>query len=243
MFSEKQKKFASLPNELIVKVLQFCSGIDIINIGEAFNSDRFWDTISNEKLWERAVIGPPADYRKYSKYLGKHTRSLAILGTSSKKKHTKNSSLSILTESLVSSICLHCQELTDFTVDNCIMDSQVIKFSLFPKTLKFLKLSNISMTNLPQTRLAVRSSPFFCIKRSLPLLARLELCHAHYLHSSDSLAIISGCRDNPSLEIKEDNHYYTFQKVIFITRSFLFSISYSIINISHHYLFPSVCRS
>ena len=209
-------EFSSLPNELVVEILQYCSGIEVINTGEAFNNDKLWDMISNVTLWEDAVIGPPSEYRKYSKYLGKHTRKLTIIGTTSKKKQAKQlKHTSSLTESLVSSIRLHCPELSHFTIESCLLDSQVIKFSLFPKTLTFLKLSRVTMTNLPQTRLAVRSSPFFSIKSSLPLLERLELCHAHYLHSSDSLAIISGCRDNPRLEIREDedSHYYTFQKV------------------------------
>ena len=206
-------EFTSLPNELVVEIFQYCSGIEIINAGEAFISDKLWDMISNKKLWEDAVIGPPSEYRKYSKYLGKHTKKLTIMGTTTKKKQPKHLKISSLTESLISSIRLHCPELSHFTVDSCLLDSQVIKFSLFPKTLKFLKLSRVTMTNLPQTRLAVRSSPFFSIKSSLPALERLELCHADYLHSSDSLAIISGCRDNPRLEIREDSHYYTFQRV------------------------------
>ena len=208
-----ESEFTNLPNELVVEILQYCSGVEIINAGEAFNSDKLWDVISNVTLWESAVIGPPSEYRKYSKYLGKHTTKLAIIGTSTKKKQGKGLKPSHLTESLISSIRLHCPELSHLTIESCVLDAQVVKFSLFPKTLRFLKLSRVTMSNLPQTRLAVRSSPFFSIKSSLPLLERLELCGASYLHSSDSLAIISGCLDNPVLEIRGDSHYYTFMKV------------------------------
>ena len=124
-------EFTSLPNELVVEILQYCSGIEVINTGEAFNNDKLWDMISNVQLWEDAVIGPPSEYRKYSKYLGKHTRKLTIIGTTSKKKQAKNlKHTSSLTESLVSSIRLHCPELSHLTIESCLLDTQVIKFSL-----------------------------------------------------------------------------------------------------------------
>ena len=55
-----------------------------------------------------------------------------IKGTTTEKK---------LTQSDISSICQNCPELSHFTVENCVLDTPVM-FSLLPKTLTFLKLSN-----------------------------------------------------------------------------------------------------
>ena len=212
MICEKGSKFTCLPNELVLEIFQYCSGIDVLNAGEAFNSGKLWDIISNVKLWKSAVIGPPSEFRRYSKYLGKHTKKLTIKGTTAKKKQAKFTKSSSLTESLISSIRLNCPDLTHFTVEDCVLDAQVIKFSLFPKTLTFLKLSSIRMTNLPQMRQAVKTSPFYGIKSSLPLLERLELWSPDYLLISDSLAIIHMSPVSPRLEIRGDKHFYTFQK-------------------------------
>ena len=212
MARENGNNFTCLPNELVLEIFQYCSGIDVLNAGEAFYSDKLWDTISNVKLWKNAVIGPPSEYRRYSKYLGKHTTKLTIKGTTAKKKKGKNAKLSFLTESLVSSIRLNCPELSHLTVENCDLHAQVIRFSLFPKTLTFLKLSKIKMTNLPQMRQAAKASPFYGIKSSLPLLERLELWSPDYLLIQDSLAIIHMSPVSPRLEIRGDNHFYTFQK-------------------------------
>merc|ERR1719317_787861 len=69
------------------------------------------------------------------------------------------------------------------------------------------------MTNLAQMRDAAKASPFYGIKSSLPLLERLELRSPDYLIISDSLAIIHMSPVSPRLEIRGDNHFYTFQKV------------------------------
>jgi len=213
MARENGSNFTCLPNELVLEIFQYCSGSDVLNAGEAFNSNKLWDTITNVKLWRNAVIGPPSEYRRYSGYLGRHTTKLTIKGTTAKKKKGKNSKPSFLTESLVSSIRLNCPELSHLTVENCDLHAQVIRFSLFPKTLTFLKLSNIKMTNLPQMRQAAKASPFYGIKSSLPLLERLELWRPDYLLIQDSLAIIHMSPVSPRLEIRGNNHFYTFQKV------------------------------
>ena len=212
MDCEKGSKFTCLPNELVLEIFQYCSGIDVLNAGEAFIRGELWDIISNVKLWRSAVIGPPSEFRRYSKYLGKHTKKLTIKGTTAKKKKAKFTKSSSLTESLISSIRLNCPDLTHFTVEDCVLDAQVIKFSLFPKTLTFLKLANIRMTNLAQMRDAAKASPFYGIKSSLPLLERLELWSPDYLLIYDSLAIIHLSPVSPSLEIRGDSHFYTFQK-------------------------------
>ena len=91
-----------------------------------------------------------------------------------------------------------------------VIDTQVIKFSLFPKTIRHLKLDDVNMINLPQMRAAVRSSPFYCIKKCLPKLETLELSNPWYLQSFDSFAIVGGCPETPILEINGEDHTYTF---------------------------------
>ena len=216
MARENRSRFTHLPNELLLEIFQYCSGIDIINAGEAFNSDKVWDAISNVNLWKSAVIGPPSDYRKYSKFLGKHTTKLTIKGTRKGQK-------TYLTQSSLSSIRLKCPELSHLIIENCVLDTQVIKFSLFPKTLTHLNLSSIKMANPHEMRLQgwlhIEASPFFCMKRSLPLLERLELCHFDYLYTSDSYAILSSWNWkenlNLRLEFGMDSLYFSFPKVSF----------------------------
>ena len=65
------------------------------------------------------------------------------------------------------------------------------------------------LTVLLQVRNSVRSSPFYCIKKSLPRLCVLELRDTEY-DPSDSLALVSGCEESPSLDIAGPAHTYTF---------------------------------
>ena len=60
-------------------------------------------------------------------------------------------------------------------------------------------------------RSAVRTSPFYCIKKSLPKLVQLFLIDpSSYLTSYDSLALINGCETKPSLVIEGEDHHYSF---------------------------------
>ena len=159
MAKSKHKNLLSLPNELIIEILLHCSGRDVVNVAEAHSSSKLWEVIASPRLWRTAVIGPPGDAKKYLKYLGSHTSSLTVVGVSKKtnKKAGPGSRQSSLTESLINSVRLRCTWLSHFTLDNCIFDANVIRFSLFPKTISHLKLIRITMTNL-----ALVSSTFFC---------------------------------------------------------------------------------
>ena len=99
-------------------------------------------------------------------------------------------------------------------MENClVLCNFQVKFSLFPRSLTHLTLDGVRLSNLPQTRLAITASPFFCIKKVLPLLRE-----PRYLRPCDSLAIIrllhcstgqiqsnvlvfSGSKQTPGLEI------------------------------------------
>ena len=162
----EENVFTLLPNELVLKIFQYCSDMDIINVGEAFDSERLWDIISTVKLLKSAVISP-SECRKFSKYRGKHTSKLTIQGTYLIKGTTEEKNL---TQSDISSICQNCPQLSHFTVENCVLDTPVM-FSLLPKTLTFLKLSCIKFNNLRQMTLDAQASPRFSwMKSSLPHL-------------------------------------------------------------------------
>ena len=151
MAKSKHKNLLSLPNELIIEILLYCSGRDVVNVAEAHSSSKLWEVIASPRLWRTAVIGPPGDAKKYLKYLGSHTSSLTVVGvskTNRKAGHGHGSKQSSLTESLINSVRLRCTRLSHFTLDNCIFDANVIRFSLFPKTISHLKLIRITMTNL-----------------------------------------------------------------------------------------------
>ena len=202
------KKLTDLPQEVLVEILLYCSGADVLNVGQCFQSQAVWSVVGNKKLWRRAVIGP-GDMKTYLKYLGAHTTSLTMKGSTNKVVKA-GSKTSTLTESLVSSIRLRCPHLTHLELHTLIVDTQTIRFSLFPRTLESLVLNNVSLANLAAMRQAVRSSPFYCIKKSLSKLKRLELIKPFYLQSYDSLAIVAGCETTPTLTISGDDHLYTF---------------------------------
>ena len=167
----EENGFSFLPNELVLKIFQYCGDMDIINVGEAFDSERLWDIISTVKLLKSAVISP-SECRKFSKYRGKHTSKLKIKGTYLIKGTTEDKNL---TQSDISSICQNCPELSHFTVESCVLDTPVM-FSLLPKTLTFLKLSCIKVNYLRQMTLDAQASPRFSgIKSSLPHLRTLSL--------------------------------------------------------------------
>jgi len=207
----------SLPNEVIVWILQYCEGNDILNFGEAFINSNVEELISNKALWRKPVIGP-ANLRKYVKFLGGHTVSIEIRGFVKVKLQSFKPSKQLLDksehlpESLIASIRLRCPNLESITLHKCIIDTEKIKLSLFPKTVKHLKFCQVSLLNLPQVRTAITASPFFCIKKALPLLETLILESPWYLRPCDSLAILSGCKHKPTLEIVGSDHHYSFSE-------------------------------
>jgi len=204
-----------LPSELLILILRFCSGKDILNIAETFQHPEIDCLVTNKALWRKPTIGPE-NLRKYSKYLGAHTTEIKILGFVKVKPQTFKPSKQVwdktehLPDSVISSISLRCPNLISLNLRNCVIDIEKVKISLFPKSLKSLTLSSVSLLNLPQVRTAVTASPFFSIKKALPQLETLFLENPWYLRPCDSLAIISGCKLKPDLAILGSDHQYTF---------------------------------
>merc|ERR1719369_486422 len=210
-----QPSLLGLPNELLVLILHNCNGSDILNFGEAIQNPQVENILSNKTLWRTPTIGP-TNLRRYVKYLGPHTTFITINGFVRVKPQTFRPCKQTweksehLPDSVIGSIRLRCPNLTTLNLNNCVIDIDKVKISLFPKSLKHLKLSCVELLNLPQVRTAVTASPFFCIKKSLPLLETLFLESAWYLRPCDSLAIISGCKLRPDLTIQGSDHHYTF---------------------------------
>jgi len=206
----------TLPSELLVLILENCTGADALNFAEACqNCAKVEDILSNKALWRKPTIGP-CNLRKYLKYLGPHTTEVTILGfvkvkaqTFKPKKQTWTKS-ELLPDSVIASIRLRCPNLTTLNLNKCVVDIEKVKISLFPKSLKHLNLNSVVLQNLPQVRTAITASPFFCIKKCLPLLETLFLGSAWYLRPCDSLAIISGCKQRPALTIQGSDHHYSF---------------------------------
>ena len=134
-----------LPNEILLNILQFCHGVDILNIAEAFTGSKLDHVIKDPSLWKTAVIGP-GDVKKYLKYLGSFTSSLSIIGSTSKPR-PKQSAGPVLSESVISSISLRCSRLEQFSIKHCIIDNHAVRFSLFPKSITHLKLDSVIIVN------------------------------------------------------------------------------------------------
>jgi len=209
--------FTDLPSEIVIHILQFCQGSDILNLDEALNNKDFGDLVYNKSLWKTPFLGP-TNLRKYLKYLGSHTTKISILGFVKVKPQSFKPSKQVydkseqLADSVINSIRLRCPNLTSLHFVKCVIDIEKVKISLFPKTLKHLKFNQVVLLNLPQVRTAITASPFFSIKKALPLLETLFLENPWFLRPCDSLAIISGCKLKPSLEIQGSDHHYTFSE-------------------------------
>ena len=207
-----------LPRELIILILQNCQGEDILNLAEAFQNSEIDHLLENQALWQNPKIGPNS-LRKYLKYLGTHTKEITVLGfvtltescTPKKAVYEKSE---YLPESVISSISLRCPNLIDFKLKNCVIDTEKVKLSLFPKSIKNLKFDCVDLLNKSKDMWAVNASPFYGIKNNLPSLETLELENPWYYRHWDCLAILSGCKLNPSMAINGSSHVYTFGGVL-----------------------------
>ena len=149
----------SLPVELKIEILKLCSGCDKINFGIAIGGDQ--SLISNKEIWREVTLNHPSDIVECQRYLGAHTRKLTFI-LDPKPSFIKRFKIS---ESLLKGICRHCPLLEELTLlDNFALDSD-IKFSMFPKTIKILRLLNISMKI---DRDVAGMTPFFRIKKEMP---------------------------------------------------------------------------
>merc|ERR1719452_314305 len=153
-----------LPSELLILILQFCSGKDILSVSEAFKHPEIDILLTNKALWRKPTIGPE-NLRKYCKYLGDHTTKITILGFVKVKPQTFKPNKQVwdkteqLPDSVIASIRLRCPNLHTLNLTNCVIDIEKVKISLFPKSLKHLTLTSVSLLNLPQVRTAVTASP------------------------------------------------------------------------------------
>ena len=138
-------RVTDLPCEILLNILQFCHGVDILNIAEAFAGSKLDNVIKDPSLWKTAVIGP-GDVKKYLKYLGSFTSSLSIIGSTSKPR-PKQTGGPLLSESVISSISLRCSKLEQFSIKHCIIDNHAVRFSLFPKSITHLKLDSVIIVN------------------------------------------------------------------------------------------------
>ena len=195
-----------LPAELTIEILKYCSASDVLNFGTANGGDQ--SLISNKKIWKTVTVNHPSEFSKCESYLGDHTRKLTIVGPSISSVSQFKSEFYI-SESLLKCICHHCPLLEEFTLEFCVLDTSNIRFSMFPKTIKILRLKNISMKNMSKDRDSSGTSPFSRIKKELPSLEKLHLRNPWFLVPYDHRTILSDNQIVPSLEIEGDDFYYT----------------------------------
>ena len=190
----------SLPAELTIEILKYCSGTDVLNYGIATGADQV--LISSKKIWKTVTINHPSEFSRCQRYFGAHTRKLTIVGPSPRSRVD-------ISVTLIKDIGQYCPQLETLTLENAAFDSSVLKFSMFPKTITTLSLRNISIQNISKDRDNSGTSPFSSIKKELPLLEKLHLRDPWYLVPYDHKAILSDNQIVPQLDIEGDDYYYT----------------------------------
>ena len=204
-----------LPVEAIVHIFRFCAGRDILNCGEAFNHEKIDSAIENQSLWRDCEIGPE-NLRAYLKHLGSHTNRVTIRGFVKLDRPGRWKLWGKVSEqlqpSVIESIRLRCPSLKSLTLLGCAFDVNRVRISLFPRTLTHLHFNSVVPLYLPQARQAVTSSPFHCITKHLPQLASLKFTRAPYIRHCDGLAVLSGCKRRPQLNIEGGEQEYLFYR-------------------------------
>jgi hypothetical protein len=153
------------PSELLIIILHYCEGEDILNFAEAFQNSKIDNLLKNKALWRKAKVGP-SNLRKYLKYFGPHTQEITIVGFVTLNKTSKPSKSvydksELLPDSVVATIRLRCPNLTTFNLQNCVIDTEKVKLSLFPKTLKSLRLSCVDLQNKLLKKIGSQCLPIF----------------------------------------------------------------------------------
>ena len=191
----------SLPVELKIEILNLCSGSDKINFGIVIGDNQ--SLIPNKDIWRAVTVNNPSEFARCQSYLGAHTSKLAFI------RKLEDYEIEI-SESLLKSICQYCPSLEELTLmENFALDTSVIQFSMFPKTIKILRLINISMNNVSKERDSSGTTPFSRIKKDLPSLEKLQLRNPWFLVPYDLRAIISDNQIMPHLVIEDDDYIYT----------------------------------
>jgi len=210
-----QKEISDLPNDVLLIILKFCSATDIIGFSEAYPTERIEIVAGDKSLWKNVTIGPK-NIRKYLKFLGQYTTKITLLGSHTKvltkliqvhkmKTTTTIQKTDLLPQSVIESIRLRCGSLKDLTLQNVALDSQEVKFSLFPKTLESLSLNNVYHTNLPQVIVSKAASPFCNLCKYLPKLKLVHVQNPWYYNQMDVEAIMDSSERITVIDRKPDH--------------------------------------
>ena len=194
----------SLPVELKIEILNLCSGIDKINFGLASGDQSLF---LNKEIWREVTLYHHSEFSRCRKYLGAHTRRLTFIGP---EDCDINKS-----ESLLNGICQNCPSLEDMTL-LVNMESYLgaLQFSIFPKTIKILRLLNTNNNiNISIFRDSSGRTPFSRIKKELPLLEKLHLRKPWFLIPFDLRTIIFDNQVLPRLKIDRADYYYYYTRI------------------------------
>ena len=194
----------SLPIELIIEILSYCDGEDILNFEEATNFDATVD------VWKKVSLShPPADFKRCRMYLGCHTDSIKIGGS------TKESIAStIIGELYFSRLTMQCQNLTHLAIENTNLDYRIFTHHLLPRTLEFLKLSNIIMIIRPDQQTIGRNISLSLDHRCTSL-KKIVFCEptSSFPTFSDSLKLFTRFfpyETNLHISTEDKTLHYTF---------------------------------
>jgi len=210
-----QKEISALPNDVLLNILKFCSGTDIVGFSEAYPTERIQMIAGEKSLWKNVSIGPN-DLQKYMTFLGQHTKKITLLGIHTevldkKEKHKFKQTLpknKLLPLSVVKNISIRCKSLTHLTLQNIALDTQVVKFSMFPESLESLSLNNVYLKNR-RPKWLFWLSPFYDLCKDLPNLEFLNL-QSYWYYEDDFKWLLESSKRIPKLVESRMPDCFTF---------------------------------
>lgn len=200
----------NLPGEILNIILGFLNAVDLYNV--SWVCQRLNAAVSDKNLWKVVNFGPhPLNLtylRKFLRYLGPHTTVVRVTGfvKLGQRPAGPKSTSQCVSEAFLLSLKRRCPNLVELSLRRCFLDALSVKFSLLPKSLRWLCLAGSILLNLPVTRTKL-TSPFHHLDRHLPQLEAVDVRHCtSWFTKVDLVVLMSKCPQVRTVRLAERNY-------------------------------------
>ena len=160
----------------------FCISLIWQHLLNIFQDKTLWKSIFWRAGPKNSKNKEANELKKIVPYLKKSTHSISIEGCE------KKGNLLLVSETLLRSICLHCNKLQQLTLINCRLDYNSHPFRNLPQSLTKLSVKNIHMENLPFIR-TLLNSPFKGMSKTLVNLKKVSVVNSNWFQKEDMAMI------------------------------------------------------